>query len=493
VALALLARSAGPHRRAEFHGLVFEPRAVLSDMDGVLVDSGVAIEYTWRGFAARHQLDPERVLALVHGRRPVDLIRLVAPHLDADAEAARIEREEIASAAVLRPLPGARELVEVVPAERFAIVTSASRALALARLRAAGIPAPEVLVTAEQVQDGKPDPAGYLSAAQLLGVDPVHCLVLEDAPAGVDAGLAAGMTVIGVLTTNNESSLRRANSRVPDLRALLPKADGPRRRSRPSGTPPPEHDEASQRTPRPADKPCAARLLGSALSDLEHARRSRRAVLHGQEGSEERDSATCRYRGQLGARLTKEFAGSRSCRKDRFVEVANVRAVLDDRLGVPVSLVDDALGLIVVEVDLILQRSGVLGPHDVHGLRGQALELLDLPLVKLEPGDTFYLSQLLRPSSRLRSGEMRRQELSGSVQRRAGFVEDRIKGLEDVRHPGGDVEGDLHVGGGGLAGEADGVVEENLVRSGLDDQGRQAGQVGEDGADEAESGSCPAV
>ena len=85
-------------------------------------------------------------------------------------------------------------------------------------------------------------------------------------------------------------------------------------------------------------------------------------------------------------------------------------------------------------------------------------------------------------------GEMRRQELSGSVQRRGRFVKDRVVGLEDVRHPRGDVEGDLDVGGGGLSREADGVVEENLVSSGLDDQGRQAGQIGEDRADEAESG-----
>ena len=83
------------------------------------------------------------------------------------------------------------------------------------------------------------------------------------------------------------------------------------------------------------------------------------------------------------------------------------------------------------------------------------------------------------------TGEMRRQELSGSVQRRGRFVEDRVIGLKDVGHPGGDVEGDLDVGGGGLPGEADGVVEENLVRSGLDDQRRQAGQLGEDGADQA--------
>src|SRR5579859_5092192 len=118
---------------------------------------------------------------------------------------------------------------------------------------------------------------------------------------------------------------------------------------------------------------------------------------HGKEGPEDRDSAACDHRGEFDARLTKEFAGNRSCRKDRLVEVANVRAMLDDRLGVPVSLVDDALGLIFVEVDLILQRPGVLGPHDVHGLRGQALELLDLPLVELEPIDTFNLTQLLRP------------------------------------------------------------------------------------------------
>src|SRR6202035_2403719 len=138
------------------------------------------------------------------------------------------------------------------------------------------------------------------------------------------------------------------------------------------------------------------------------ARRSRRRSLQGQEGPKETDSAACHDRGELGARLTKEVAGNRSCRKDRLHEVANVCTMLDDRLGVPVSLVDDALGLIVIEVDLVLQRSGVLGPHDVHDLRGQALELLDLPLAKLEPSDTLYLTQLLRPSSRLCTGEMGR-------------------------------------------------------------------------------------
>ena len=115
-----------------------------------------------------------------------------------------------------------RELVESVPANRFAIVTSGSRALAVARLQAVGIPVPDVLVTAEQVERGKPDPAGYLHAARLLGVDPADAVVLEDAPPGVEAGRAAGMTVVAVLTTSDESSLRDAHSRVPDLRSLLP-------------------------------------------------------------------------------------------------------------------------------------------------------------------------------------------------------------------------------------------------------------------------------
>jgi HAD superfamily hydrolase (TIGR01509 family) len=228
--VAVLARSAGlGHRRdARFEGFLFEPRAVLSDLDGVLVDSGAAIEATWRSFAARHGLDPEYVLAQSPGRRATDLIRLVAPHIDAQAEAARLEREEIEATIGLRPLPGARELIASVPPERFAIVTSGTRAIAEARLRATGLPVPRVLVTAESVEDGKPDPAGYLCAAAQLGVDPAHSLVLEDAPAGVQAGRAAGMTVVAVLTTTDEAALEAAHWRVTDLSALLPRRRGAR-------------------------------------------------------------------------------------------------------------------------------------------------------------------------------------------------------------------------------------------------------------------------
>jgi HAD superfamily hydrolase (TIGR01509 family) len=218
--VALLARSTGPRER--FRGLVLEPQAVLSDMDGVLVDSAAVIERTWRGFAARHGLDAEYVLERSHGRRARDLIELVAPHVDVDAEAARVAQEEVEAASEVRALPGARELTAAVPPGRFAVVTSSTRPLAVARLRAAGLPVPDVLVTAEDVENGKPDPAGYLRAAELLGVDPAHCIVLEDAPAGVEAGRAAGMTVVAVLTTNDESALSRAHGRVPTLRGLRP-------------------------------------------------------------------------------------------------------------------------------------------------------------------------------------------------------------------------------------------------------------------------------
>ena len=225
VALALLAPSVGSARRPESSS-AHETHAVLADLDGVLVDSGAQIEATWRAFAERQGLDPEVVVTHGQGRRSIDLIRLVAPHLDADAEAARIECEEIERAQEIRPLPGARELVGSLRADRFAIVTSGTRALALARLSSAGIPIPDVLVTAENVDAGKPDPAGYLRAASLLGVEPADSVVLEDAPVGVEAGLAAGMTVIAVLTTTEESALRDAHRRVADLRELLPESDG---------------------------------------------------------------------------------------------------------------------------------------------------------------------------------------------------------------------------------------------------------------------------
>jgi sugar-phosphatase len=213
-ALGRLIRSSPP--------VAFEPRAVLSDLDGVLVDSTGSTTRAWRSFAERNGLDPEVILAEMHGRRSEDLVRLVAPGLDAPREAADVERRQTDDSDDVRALPGARELIAAIPPDRFAIVTSCPEPLARARLRAAGLPVPAVLITSERVGAGKPDPEGYVNAARTLGVDPAHCLVLEDAPVGVAAGLAAGMTVFAVVTTHAEADLHAAHRRVADLCVLLP-------------------------------------------------------------------------------------------------------------------------------------------------------------------------------------------------------------------------------------------------------------------------------
>jgi sugar-phosphatase len=197
-------------------------RAILSDLDGVLVDSARVIERAWRTWAAHRRLDPDEVARAGSGVRTIDVVRRFAPELDAEAEAARLEAWETQNADGVAALPGALELVRAVPPERFAIVTSGTRPLALARLRASGLPQPAVLVTADDVAAGKPDPAGYLLAARRLLVRPQDCVVLEDAPAGVAAGLAAEMTVIGVTTTHDAGELSAAHRRIASLAELLP-------------------------------------------------------------------------------------------------------------------------------------------------------------------------------------------------------------------------------------------------------------------------------
>lgn len=171
---------------------------ILFDLDGVLVDSLPVIERILRAWAAEHDLDADKAVALSHGRRDIDLIRLIAPHLDAEAEAARVvEREEHDTTGV-RAMPGAADLLATLPAGSWAVVTSGTRAVATARIAAAGLPMPRLLLAAEDVAEGKPSPAGYLRAAALLGQDPERCLVVEDAEAGALAARAAGMECLGV-------------------------------------------------------------------------------------------------------------------------------------------------------------------------------------------------------------------------------------------------------------------------------------------------------
>lgn len=202
--------------------------AVLFDLDGVLVDSTPSVERVWRGWADLHGLDVTGILAVAHGRRTAETISLVAPHLDAEAEAKRLEAKEIEEAANVLTIEGAAALLETLPPERWAVVTSGTRALAHARLRACGLPIPEAFVGAEDVRRGKPEPECYLRGAKLLGVGPDRCVVVEDAPSGIAAGRAAGAAVIAVTTTHPASELSGANAvteTIGNLQARLDAGD----------------------------------------------------------------------------------------------------------------------------------------------------------------------------------------------------------------------------------------------------------------------------
>jgi mannitol-1-/sugar-/sorbitol-6-phosphatase len=186
--------------------------AVIFDLDGVLVDSTAVVERAWRRWAAEHGISVVDLLAVAHGRPGRDVVRAFAPELDAEAEAALLDSWEEADSAGLVAVPGAAECVSAVRDRRWAIATSGGRSLALGRLAAANLPLPDVLVTADDVHAGKPDPEPYLRAADALAVPPGDCIVVEDAPAGVTAGKRAGMTVIAVCTTHPPGDLAQADT-----------------------------------------------------------------------------------------------------------------------------------------------------------------------------------------------------------------------------------------------------------------------------------------
>lgn len=197
--------------------------AVLFDLDGVLVDSTGTVEQVWREFAARHDLDAQALLRDLHGRRMVDIIRRALPHLDAtavDAESVVVERMEVDAAGVTSPQPGALELVTSLHDVPWAIVTSGTRPVAFSRIDAVGLTRPTIIVTAEDVDEGKPSPAPYLAAAASLDVDPSRCVVIEDAPAGVTAARAAGATAVAVTTSHAPARLSHAHLVVRDTASV---------------------------------------------------------------------------------------------------------------------------------------------------------------------------------------------------------------------------------------------------------------------------------
>jgi sugar-phosphatase len=176
-------------------------KAILFDMDGTLVDSTPCVERVWRQWGNRHGIALEDILAVSHGRMTRDTVSAVAPHLDPDAEAETLHQISVADSDGILALDGALRLVGSLAPREWAVVTSAPHDLAEARLAFAGLPVPACLVGAEDVRAGKPDPEGYLKAAQLLGVAPADCTVVEDTPAGIQAARSAGMHVLAVGTT----------------------------------------------------------------------------------------------------------------------------------------------------------------------------------------------------------------------------------------------------------------------------------------------------
>ncbi len=203
--------------------------AMIFDMDGVVIDSGDVYAKHWRLWGAQHGLDYDSQIAHVHpGRPPLETIRAVAPHLDATAESVRFNDLLDADAAddAIVAMPGAAALLAGLPPDRWAIATSAFRLIARQWLAQAGLPEPAALVTVDDIEHGKPAPDPYLRAAQLLGRDPRRCLVVEDAPAGVSAGKAAGANVLAVQTTHRRGDLGEADHHTAGLHSISASFDG---------------------------------------------------------------------------------------------------------------------------------------------------------------------------------------------------------------------------------------------------------------------------
>jgi sugar-phosphatase len=194
--------------------------ALLFDMDGVLVDSRGVVERTWRRWAARHALDPEPILHIAHGRRTRESLRLVYPELAVDEEVAWLDAAELDDLGGVTALPGAAPLLASLPESRWTIVTSAGRDLASLRLRSAGLPVPSGMVTSEAVSRGKPAPDGYRLGAKRLGLEPGRVVVVEDAPPGLQAAIAAGMRTIALTTTHRAEQLAGADAIIQDLASV---------------------------------------------------------------------------------------------------------------------------------------------------------------------------------------------------------------------------------------------------------------------------------
>lgn len=197
---------------------VLRGKRILFDIDGTLVDSTATVERSWGTWANEYGVDYQQVLKVCHGRRTEDTVAyFIAPHDRTAATARLLALQQLADLDGVLALPGARRVLDALPHGHWAAVTSGPRSLMAARLAAAQLPAPQLLIGAEDVADGKPNPQGYLKAAAALGLDARQCVVVEDAPAGVGAGRAAGAQVLAVTTTHHATELAEADVVVGDL------------------------------------------------------------------------------------------------------------------------------------------------------------------------------------------------------------------------------------------------------------------------------------
>lgn len=199
--------------------MTFEFDALLFDLDGTLITSIAAVDRAWSAWSARHGLEPAFVLPRIHGRRSIDSIRALAPHLDAEVENDWVRNREVTDTAGIEPIPGAAEFLRSIACP-WAIVTSGTTDVACARLRASGLPNPTAAVYAEDVKAGKPAPDPFLLAAARLGVPPERCVAFEDALSGIRSARAAGMPVIGIASSMPPIELREADAVVADYLAV---------------------------------------------------------------------------------------------------------------------------------------------------------------------------------------------------------------------------------------------------------------------------------
>ena len=194
--------------------------AILFDLDGVLVDSGPVVERTWRRWAALRGLHVPDLVRRAHGRRSIETVRDVAPHLDADEEVRWLADAELSDLDGVGALPGASSLLATLRDGEWAVVTSGGSELARRRLSHTGLPMPRILVAAEDIPVGKPAPDGYLLAARQLAREPSDCVVIEDTPAGIQAGRAAGAYVVALTTTFPKVLLTGADAVISTLARL---------------------------------------------------------------------------------------------------------------------------------------------------------------------------------------------------------------------------------------------------------------------------------